>query len=78
MLALRSFAILSLAQVQMLLENHICFDVCRCKLMIGFVGGKKGRKESVTTIKGLKMSLKKKLLSELNWSLSTHMATWIW
>lgn len=63
MLALGGFAILSLAQVQLLLENCIYFDVYRYKIMIGLgVRGKGGLKESVTIIKGLK----KNLLSELN------------
>lgn len=63
MLALGGFAILSLAQVQLLLENCIYFDVYRYKIMIRLgVRGKEGLKESVTIIKGLK----KNLLSELN------------
>lgn len=62
MLALRGFAILSLAQMQLLLKNRICFDVYRYKIMIGFWGGKRGRRESVTTIKGLKTVLKEKVM----------------
>lgn len=62
MLALRGFAILSLAQVQQLLENCICFDVYRYKIMIELGGsGERRVEESVTTIKGLKTVLKEKV-----------------
>jgi len=55
------------------------FWCLQTKILIGFLGGKRGWREAMRTIKGLKTVLSKEKVTEWrNWAPSTHLGTQIW